>query len=155
MYRNPQIPVWLLTAGSTRGNDPCKINESFTRKRNLDAMGRSLHLCITAVLMLAFVLPAYGHAILLSATPGLSEVVRGPDVSIRLRFNSRVDAKRSTLSLVQEKGEQRTLAIDTKAPPDSLNSEARGLASGPYVLRWQVLAADGHITRGEVPFRVQ
>jgi methionine-rich copper-binding protein CopC len=26
---------------------------------------------------------------------------------------------------------------------------------GAYVLRWQVLATDGHITRGKVPFRVE
>jgi len=29
-----------------------------------------------------------------------------------------------------------------------------GLAAGAYRLRWQVLASDGHITRGEIPFTV-
>jgi len=28
------------------------------------------------------------------------------------------------------------------------------LAPGAHVLRWQVLAIDGHITRGDVPFTV-
>jgi methionine-rich copper-binding protein CopC len=28
------------------------------------------------------------------------------------------------------------------------------LTPGTYVLRWQVLAIDGHITRGDVPFTV-
>jgi hypothetical protein len=28
------------------------------------------------------------------------------------------------------------------------------LTPGPYVLRWQVLAIDGHITRGDVTFTV-
>jgi methionine-rich copper-binding protein CopC len=28
------------------------------------------------------------------------------------------------------------------------------VAPGAYVLRWQVLAVDGHITRGDVPFTV-
>jgi methionine-rich copper-binding protein CopC len=28
------------------------------------------------------------------------------------------------------------------------------LATGVYVLRWQVLAVDGHITRGDIPFSV-
>ena len=36
---------------------------------------------------------------------------------------------------------------------DVLTAHAE-LAAGAYVLRWQVLAIDGHITRGEVPFRV-
>jgi methionine-rich copper-binding protein CopC len=28
------------------------------------------------------------------------------------------------------------------------------LAPGNYTIRWQVLAVDGHITRGDVPFTV-
>jgi methionine-rich copper-binding protein CopC len=36
-----------------------------------------------------------------------------------------------------------------------LQSRIQGLERGEYVLRWQVLASDGHITRGEVPFRVR
>jgi copper resistance protein C len=28
------------------------------------------------------------------------------------------------------------------------------LTAGDYVARWQVLAVDGHITRGDVPFTV-
>jgi methionine-rich copper-binding protein CopC len=31
---------------------------------------------------------------------------------------------------------------------------AADLAAGGYVLRWQVLAIDGHITRGDIPFAV-
>ncbi len=42
-----------------------------------------------------------------------------------------------------------------QSSPDSLNSQIHGLESGPYTLQWQVLAVDGHISRGEVPFRVQ
>jgi methionine-rich copper-binding protein CopC len=29
-----------------------------------------------------------------------------------------------------------------------------GLGSGAYRLRWQVLAVEGHITRGDIPFTV-
>jgi methionine-rich copper-binding protein CopC len=47
--------------------------------------------------------------------------------------------------------------IDTPAQPapDVLSATGRGLTKGSYVLRWQVLAGDGHITRGELPFQVQ
>jgi methionine-rich copper-binding protein CopC len=38
--------------------------------------------------------------------------------------------------------------------PDVLSATGHGLTKGAYVLRWQVLADDGHITRGEVPFHV-
>ena len=44
------------------------------------------------------------------------------------------------------------LAPDT--PPDVLRASA-DLKPGSYAVRWQVLAVDGHITRGDVPFVVQ
>ncbi len=106
-----------------------------------------------AVLCLACA--AFAHAIALSASPGQNEAVSGPDVPVKLRFNSRIDVKRSTLILVTPEGEQRALAIKDAAARDSLVSEAKGLKSGSYILRWQVLAGDGHITRGEVPFSVK
>jgi methionine-rich copper-binding protein CopC len=100
-------------------------------------------------------LAAYGHAIVLSTTPAVRETVRGPDVPINIRFNSRIDAKRSRLTLLAPDGKETTLGIVSVSSEDSLISEAKGLKSGTYLLHWQVLALDGHITRGEVPFRVQ
>jgi methionine-rich copper-binding protein CopC len=107
------------------------------------------------VVFLSLASLVYGHAILLSARPGSGQLVHGPDIQVCLRFNSRVDAKRSRITLVPTIGDPRTLSIGEQSSPDSLDSQVHGLESGPYVLRWQVLAVDGHISRGEVPFRVQ
>jgi methionine-rich copper-binding protein CopC len=115
----------------------------------------SLSVPILLVSTLYFASTAYGHAIVLSATPGLHETIRGPDVPIKIRFNSRIDFKRSRLTLLAPDGQQMALDIVEAPSGDSLISEAKGLKSGAYVLRWQVLAVDGHITRGEVPFHVQ
>ena len=109
---------------------------------------------LVAVGLLCFSSTAHGHAIVLSATPGPHQVIGGPDILVKLRFNSRIDARRSRLILVSSDGEQRSLAITDSKSPDALQSQASGLKSGSYVIRWQVLAADGHITRGEVPFSV-
>jgi methionine-rich copper-binding protein CopC len=106
-----------------------------------------------AVLSLASA--AYGHAIVISATPAQRQEVSGPDVPVNLRFNSRIDSKRSRLILVMPDGKQLALSLSVPATGDSLVSEAKGLKSGSYLLRWQVLASDGHITRGEVPFHVK
>jgi hypothetical protein len=57
--------------------------------------------------------------------------------------------------LVVPEGDARPLTIDAQSPPDSLKAEVRGLKSGSYTLQWQVLAVDGHISRGEIPFKVQ
>ena len=109
---------------------------------------------LTVVALLCSASTAYGHAIVLSATPSPHEVISGPDILVKLRFNSRVDAKRSRLILISPDGEQRSLTITEPLSSDSLESQASGLKAGSYILRWQVLASDGHITRGEVPFSV-
>ena len=92
------------------------------------------------------------HAILLRSIPSANQVVHGEAVPIELRFNSRVDGKRSRLSLVDPTGTVRELTIEQPSH-DSVASRASKLTPGWYVLRWQILAEDGHITRGEVAFR--
>ncbi|MBV8200512.1 MAG: copper resistance protein CopC, partial [Acidobacteria bacterium] len=46
------------------------------------------------------------------------------------------------------------VTLEPQQAPQLLTAKLAGIAPGAYKLRWQVLAADGHITRGEVPFRV-
>ena len=107
---------------------------------------------VLAVLLLIAVGPTWAHAILLAATPSANQVVAGGNVDVRLRFNSRIDAKRSRLVILGPDGRERPLAIDEQPSPDVLTAKPEPLIPGSYVLRWQVLAEDGHITRGEVPF---
>jgi methionine-rich copper-binding protein CopC len=123
--------------------------------RSFDMRSLRLSIPILVVTTFYFALAAHGHAIVLSTTPRLHDTVRGPDVPVKIRFNSRIDSKRSRLTLLAPDGKQVTLGILDGSSGDSLISEAKGLKSGAYLLRWQVLALDGHITRGEVPFRVQ
>jgi methionine-rich copper-binding protein CopC len=111
-------------------------------------------------LFLAIVAPffitasAIAHAVLLESSPALKSSVPGPDVPLKLRFNVRIDAIRSRLTLVDVDGESQTLEIGKQDPPNTISAEAKGLRPGAYRLRWQVLASDGHITRGEIPFNV-
>jgi methionine-rich copper-binding protein CopC len=44
--------------------------------------------------------------------------------------------------------------LQRQSSPDVLTASVSGLKPGDYVIRWQVLASDGHISRGEVPFKV-
>jgi methionine-rich copper-binding protein CopC len=97
---------------------------------------------------------AAAHAVLLESTPSLKSAVSGPDVPIKLRFNVRIDALRSRLTLIHPDGTAQALEVSKQTPADTLSAEATGLAAGAYRLRWQVLASDGHITRGEIPFTV-
>src|SRR5215467_13628364 len=118
-------------------------------------MRTSRRFSVFLVLFLTAVPVLLAHAILLSSSPGVKQVVRGPDVPIQLRFNSRIDGNRSRILLVSGGAIQAALSIRKQELPNSLTADAQGLKPGSYTLRWQVLATDGHITRGEVPFQVQ
>ena len=108
-----------------------------------------------ALLVAVPALPALAHAILVKASPAAGSTVAGPDLDVRLRFNSRIDGARCHLALAQPGKPERALALAAQSAPDQLAARATGLAPGAYKLRWQVLAADGHISRGEVPFQVK
>ena len=121
---------------------------------------RSLYrvLVVSSVLLACWMLleqPGLAHAILLEATPAANSKVAGPEIAIRLRFNSRIDAQRSRLTLILPDGSNRKLELLPQPSPDVLNSQVTGLADGNYRLQWQVLATDGHITRGEFSFEVR
>lgn len=94
------------------------------------------------------------HAILKEARPAANSKVAGPDVPIMLKYNVRIDAKLSKIQLLNPDNSTTDLKIDQQTSADTLNSKATGLKPGAYRIRWQVLAPDGHITRGEVPFTV-
>jgi methionine-rich copper-binding protein CopC len=109
---------------------------------------------LLAAAALLTVAPAAAHAVLLESNPPLKSAVSGPNVSIKLRFNVRIDALRSRLTLIHPDGSAHALDITKQTPADTLSAEATGLSAGAYRLRWQVLASDGHITRGEISFTV-
>ena len=110
---------------------------------------------LSAIFALFFMAqPVLAHAILLESSPAASAKVTGPNFPIQLRFNVRIDFSRSRLILVRPDGSQQPLVIKKDTQPDIVSSDAAGLPPGDYRLRWQVLASDGHITRGEVLFTV-
>lgn len=110
---------------------------------------------LAATVLLVAPRNAYSHAILIEVSPAANSTVAGPDVPIRLKYNVRIDAGRSRLSLVTPGKLIQPLAIDKQSSAEVLTAKAVGLQPGAYTIRWQVLAPDGHITRGEVHFTVR
>ena len=94
------------------------------------------------------------HAILLDATPQANSIIEKRETIVRLKFNCRIDAKRSKIIVYFPDGASRVLPLASSAETDSLASTVKGLTPGAYKIRWQVLASDGHMTEGVVPFRV-
>jgi methionine-rich copper-binding protein CopC len=112
-----------------------------------------------ALLTLAIVLTCtqllFAHAILMDSTPKQNSTVKGPDVDITLRYNVRIDGGRSRVELDAADGTKSDLKLDKQAKPDILQCKASGLKPGAYKLIWNVLASDGHMSKGTVPFTVQ
>jgi len=124
--------------------------------RSLEKMAKRRIPAAAGLLCAVLLLPAiaFAHAHLLSSTPAANATVHGPEVAFELRYNSRVDARHSVLTLVTGDGRTEPLALDRQGNAANLNAHAT-LKPGNYTLRWQALSTDGHITRGEIPFSVR
>jgi hypothetical protein len=105
--------------------------------------------------MAAMLLPvlAQAHAILEESTPPAGASVKAGPLDLRLRYNSRIDPARSRLTLIRPDQTHDVVTIEPGAPPDVIDAHLT-LTPGAYIVRWQVLAVDGHITRGDVPLTV-
>jgi methionine-rich copper-binding protein CopC len=101
---------------------------------------------------------AEAHAILLESRPAPGGTVDAGRIDLWLRFNSRIDAARSRLTLTRP--DHRQVVLPTSVPAattgtDDVLAASAELPPGAYTLRWQVLAIDGHITRGDIGFTVR
>ena len=108
------------------------------------------------MLLLALTLPraAFAHAILVDSTPAVNTTIPAGHEAMTLRFNSRIDRERSRLTLIAPDKTETRLPIGKDGAADIMTT-ASDLQPGAYTVRWQVLAIDGHITRGDVPFTVR
>ena len=111
---------------------------------------------VIATLLGLAVVPACAtaHAILMASTPPAGASVPAGRLDMSFRYNSRIDRARSRLTLTGPERTPHVLKIVPDGPPDLLQASAELTTPGAYVVRWQVLAIDGHITRGDVPFSV-
>jgi copper resistance protein C len=136
--------------------DPC-LTSMYSPHRSslLQDVGRAVLMTVIAVALVLTTRVALAHAVLVFSSPSANGSAQGPDVPISLKFNSRVDGARSTLMITAEDGKSTRLALDPQSAPDTLTARASALVSGKYAIKWQVLAVDGHITRGQIPFEVK
>jgi methionine-rich copper-binding protein CopC len=102
--------------------------------------------------------PAVAHAIVLESSPTHDAVLERAPEQVTLRFNSKIEKRFTRLTLAD--GEHPPVAVtlpvgaDDAATPDRLVIPLPHLGAGVYVLRYRVLAVDGHITEGVLRFTV-
>ena len=97
---------------------------------------------------------ASAHAILMQSEPAAGASVPAGEVVMSFTYNSRIDRDRSRLTLTDPQHHLSVLTIAPSGSPNQIETSAQLPLPGAYAVRWQVLATDGHITRGDVPFTV-
>ncbi|HJU23521.1 MAG TPA: copper resistance CopC family protein [Casimicrobiaceae bacterium] len=134
----------MTTSSIVRLSEPVSENH---RRRSRIAIRLAL-VSITALPTLAL-----AHAVVLASQPTAGAVVASGELRITLRFSSRVDAMRSRLRLIPPNGVEAVVPF-ADGGPGIVSARVRVDAPGRWILRWQVLSIDGHVTRGDVPFAV-
>ena len=114
-------------------------------------------LLLMACLTLAAPRVAAPHAIVLESSPTHDAVLAHGPSTVTLRFNSRIEKRFTRVTLAA--ADQKPVAVavpagDAEATPDRITIPLQPLAPGVYVLRYRVLAVDGHITEGALRFTV-
>lgn len=119
-------------------------------------MGRRKFALAMPIILLGMAAPriAFAHAILVRATPADHSMVHSHSFEIVLEYNSRIEAARSMVMLTNSAGTKIPVKLEKSSAAQTLKAAAGNLANGVYLLHWQVLASDGHISRGDLEFTV-
>jgi copper resistance protein C len=106
--------------------------------------------------LLAVPAGAAAHAIVLESEPARDAQLAEPPARIYLRFNSKIEKRLTRVSLTASDGRAVPLPVvaDGSQAPDRISLPLGLLRPGAYVVRYKVLAADGHITDGALRFSV-
>jgi copper resistance protein C len=99
---------------------------------------------------------ARAHAIILESEPAAGAKLAEPPARIYLRFNSKLEKRLSSVRLMSADGRPVPLPVVAAgdASPDRIVLSLGKLRPGAYVVRYKVLAVDGHITEGALRFAV-
>ena len=123
------------------------------------ARAAALGLMLVAGLLPPSVAPVTAHAIVLESIPAPGAVLVRPPERVILRFNSKVEKGLTRVTLANSDGAPRLVSIANDGSegdhePDRIVIPLPRLQPGRYVIRYQVLSADGHITDGALRFTV-
>jgi methionine-rich copper-binding protein CopC len=99
---------------------------------------------------------AFAHALVLESRPAQGAQLTEAPREVYLRFNSKLEKRLSHVTIATDKGQPVALpiAVDGSERPDRLVLPLAHLGPGSYLVRYKVLAVDGHITEGILRFSV-
>jgi copper resistance protein C len=117
-------------------------------------MSRFFHLAAALLLLGASASPAFAHALLRKAIPGVGSTVHIPPTTVTLLFSEGVEAAFSSIAVSDaagahfENGDPRTAPGDEK----TLILALKPLAAGTYTVEWHATSVDTHKTEGKFTF---
>ncbi|TDU32321.1 hypothetical protein DFR24_1715 [Panacagrimonas perspica] len=117
-----------------------------------------LRLLATVALFAASLGTAWAHAALTKSSPGNREVLAKSPANIHLQFNEKVEAKFSTVSIEDAKGQKLALPAPTASPDDAYGLDVAVpaiLADGRYTVKYRVLSQDGHVIERSFAFTLK
>jgi methionine-rich copper-binding protein CopC len=94
------------------------------------------------------------HAALEQSTPRADESLRQAPAIVTLYFDSELEPVFSKLTVADEQGAQVSVG-DARANRKSLSVRLGAVARGTYHVRWDVVAHDGHRSKGDYVFTVK
>ena len=99
----------------------------------------------------------WAHAIVVDSTPREGAVLKQAPDRIQLHFNVKIEKALASVSLT--KGGKQRIKLPpsdfSQSAPERLEVLLPPLEPGDYLLRYSVLAADGHATQGVLRFSIE
>jgi len=111
-----------------------------------------------AAALLLFPASAFAHAELVSANPPVNGTVQAAPKEISITFSEAVEAKFSTIEVLDERAQRLDQGKPEAAPndPKTLRVMVKALRAGTYRVNWHVVSSDdSHKTKGTYEFTVK
>jgi copper resistance protein C len=134
------------------------------RCRLCQGMTRGVSAWRVSIAALAFLLlvgaggEAFAHAKLVSSNPAANATVTPPPISLILKFSESIEIKFAQVRLSDASGAVVATGSPTQDPADRgvvIVEVSAPLTDGRYTVSWQVVAADGHKTKGTYHFNAK
>jgi methionine-rich copper-binding protein CopC len=119
-------------------------------------MRKHLLLLALAAAAIAPASPAFAHAHAVSSTPAAHATVAAPK-QVSVTFNEKLVPAFSKLEISMA-GMNMGVPVKTAVSADgkTLTATPQGaFMKGNYLIKWAVASADGHKSKGSIPFKIQ
>ena len=109
---------------------------------------------VSVILVLGFCLLSWGHGVLIESFPSHGAILQDPPSIISLRFNAALEASITRITLVDLKRQSQALHVTDGSTLEQVVVSVPPLVPGVYNVNYQVLATDGHVTKGSIRFTI-